>query len=515
MNKAVNVVDLFAGPGGLGEGFSSCNQGKTFKILISAEMEPSAHQTLKLRSFYRLLKNKGNSSLQSYYQFCNGESDTPYDSGNLSEWKEAENEARCLTLGSVDGNRELDMILNQAKLNTKHWVLIGGPPCQAYSLVGRARNRGKIDYRPDEDHRHYLYREYLRIINQYQPSIFVMENVKGILSSTVNGQNIFKNILLDLSKPEQINNKKIGYGYKIYSLVSPTFVECEMDLDKINVNDFIIRSEEYGIPQARHRVILLGIRDDIKVVPNTLIPSKISTVENVIGLLPALRSRISKESDSNENWAQIIKQNLYDLYNEVSKRNDLQDLASTLHKANNKLLEDLSTGGLRLNFNKKNQLSSQSIHDWYHDNELKVWLNHEARGHMRSDLKRYLYTAAYGEAYGRSPKGHKEFELEGLRPNHANWETGKFADRFRVQIKNKPSTTITSHISKDGHYFIHPDLKQCRSLTVREAARLQTFPDNYFFQGNRTQQYHQVGNAVPPLLAYKIAVIISDVMQRM
>ena len=128
---------------------------------------------------------------------------------------------------------------------------------------------------------------------------------------------------------------------------------------------------------------------------------------------------------------------------------------------------------------------------------------------MDSDLGRYLYAAAFANEYGRSPKGHGEFTLKGLAPDHANWETGKFADRFRVQRYGAPSATVTSHISKDGHYFIHPDPAQCRSLTVREAARLQTFPDNYFFQGNRTQQYHQVGNAVPPLLAVQIAELVA------
>ena len=147
---------------------------------------------------------------------------------------------------------------------------------------------------------------------------------------------------------------------------------------------------------------------------------------------------------------------------------------------------------------------------WYLDKNIGGICNHESRSHIKEDLYRYLFASCFAKLRGRSPK---LFDFpSSLLPLHENVNLGivenKFADRFRVQLKGQPSKTITSHISKDGHYYIHPDPYQCRSLTVREAARIQTFPDNYYFCGPRTQQFHQVGNAVPPLLAKHIAEII-------
>jgi DNA (cytosine-5)-methyltransferase 1 len=152
-----------------------------------------------------------------------------------------------------------------------------------------------------------------------------------------------------------------------------------------------------------------------------------------------------------------------------------------------------------------------------HDARLSVLTGHEARSHMPSDLRRYMFAAVFAEVTGRTPKL-KDFP-QVLLPDHENVQLGRlgqmFNDRFRVQLPEQVATTITSHISKDGHYFIHYDASQCRSLTVREAARIQTFPDNYKFEGNRTAQYHQVGNAVPPYLAMQIAEIIAEVLDAM
>jgi DNA (cytosine-5)-methyltransferase 1 len=161
-------------------------------------------------------------------------------------------------------------------------------------------------------------------------------------------------------------------------------------------------------------------------------------------------------------------------------------------------------------------LEADSLLDdwWYSDSRLGGVCNHETRSHIKEDLWRYAFASTYAIYSGGSPQL-RDFP-QALLPKHANVKEAirgqKFGDRFRVQVANRPSSTITSHISKDGHYFIHYDPRQYRSLTVREAARLQTFPDNYFFEGTRTSQYHQVGNAVPPLLAYKIAGIISSLI---
>ncbi|MDA0595725.1 MAG: DNA cytosine methyltransferase, partial [Chloroflexi bacterium] len=150
--------------------------------------------------------------------------------------------------------------------------------------------------------------------------------------------------------------------------------------------------------------------------------------------------------------------------------------------------------------------------NWYRNGSQQGISNHQSRSHIWGDLHRYLFASSFAEEEGESPTL-KDFPVS-LMPAHKNAvesaKIGKFTDRFRVQVKGRPATTITSHISKDGHYFIHYDPLQCRSLTVREAARIQTFPDDYHFEGPRTEQYKQVGNAVPPFLAFQIAELVRD-----
>lgn len=516
-NPTVPVIDLFAGPGGLGEGFSRypLEGGKRFKIGLSIEKDPSAHKTLTLRAFFRQFE-EGNAP-DEYYQYLRGE----ISKDGLFEYypgqaDAAADEARLLTLGIENPDR-----LIRKKLREKeHWVLIGGPPCQAYSLVGRSKILGGIKREKgeneeafnqrrlatfDEDDRHQLYKEYLAIIAKHWPSVFVMENVRGILSAKHNGERIFPKILKDLSNPADVfPGKRRRHKYRIYSLTIPSDGNpLEQD-----PSDFIIKSERYGIPQARHRVILLGIRDDLDCGEIPLLePCGKKTVEKTISDLPKLTPGVTKLNGARPYDA------LAELLNVSLSRGVSGDFfdSEIIHRLK-RTIEKARRGRNR---GARYMSADKPLNDWwYSDPKLNGVCNHETRSHIKEDLWRYAFASCYAKQNGVSPQL-RDFP-EALLPKHANVKEAisgqKFGDRFRVQVGNRPSSTITSHISKDGHYFIHYDPKQYRSLTVREAARLQTFPDNYFFEGTRTLQYHQVGNAVPPLLAYKIAGIVSKLI---
>jgi DNA (cytosine-5)-methyltransferase 1 len=177
-----------------------------------------------------------------------------------------------------------------------------------------------------------------------------------------------------------------------------------------------------------------------------------------------------------------------------------------------------TTGGAFISRGYRRPKKPTELQQWLHDRSLGGVCQHEARAHMASDLARYLFSASFAHLWGYCPRLDvflpSCFPITSMCMSIGN-PSDPFKDRFRVQCRNEPSTTVVAHIAKDGHYYIHYDPSQCRSLTVREAARLQTFPDNYVFAGNRTEQYTQVGNAVPPLLAHKLAKIVRSLLNEM
>lgn len=505
MKKLIPIIDIFSGPGGLGEGFTAfgkhAGKRRHFKIGLSVEKEKTAHATLTLRSFFR--KFKEGSVPEEYYEVLRGAlSSEKLRYSHKSEYEEAANEAVNATLGTGgDFNSQLDERIIRALAGEDKWVLIGGPPCQAYSVIGRARTNR------ENDEKNYLYLEYLRIIARHHPAVFVMENVKGILSSTVSGQKIFKQILTDLETPSYGALK--GPRYRIFSLVKD--IDDGKDHNDLKPSDFVVECEKYGIPQARHRVILLGIREDLCYQkPALLEPKPIVPIEAVLNGLPRLRSGLSKEPDAPWLWRSILRNSVSADWINAVRDEAGHALAEKITSILRKIKCPLENRGEEFLIQPVSTRSDLTW--WYSDPNIGGVCNHTTRGHMREDIYRYIYASAFANHFGRSPKL-SEFP-SALQPHHKNVATGHFNDRFRVQVYGRPSTTITSHISKDGHYFIHPDPTQCRSLTVREAARIQTFPDNYFFCGNRTQQYVQVGNAVPPLLAYQIAEVVYGILKK-
>lgn len=512
MTKPIAIVDLFSGPGGLGEGFSAIRDDagrQRYQIDISIEKEASAHRTLRLRAFLRRFP----AFPTEYYDWLAGKAPEPdWSALYPSQWEAAENEALCLELGKLDAATALEKRIRAVRAeHSGRTLLIGGPPCQAYSLVGRARNAGKADYKPELDHRNFLYDEYVRVLAALAPAVFVMENVKGMLSAAVSGNAIFRQVMDDL---------RAAGGSDNYTLFALSSGPQNQRNSPPAPRDFIVRAEEHGIPQARHRVIIIGLRRDVvDTLPESLLPKLVRrtapvTVSMVLGSMPRIRSGLSK-GDVVADWKQAIRHALalvdgsIDGFPEFAKaefREELRKVKSEYEVVGR--LGRKGSGAMALPSNCPSDLAN-----WLRDYRLAQLPQNETRGHMPSDLARYLFAACYGRVFGNSPKA-SDFPMA-LAPNHRNWETGIFSDRFRVQLESRPSSTITSHIAKDGHYFIHPDPVQCRSLTVREAARLQTFPDNYAFLGNRTEQYVQVGNAVPPFLALQIAETLLPIFEHL
>ena len=434
-----NVIDLFAGCGGLSEGFRQAG----FEVIAQVEMDKWACETLRTRCLYYHLKDIGKMSL--YYKFLRGEIDRDDIFKRFPEFKES---IYYTVIQFEFGKEKSDKILENIERarrfygTRKFHVIIGGPPCQPYSLAGRARKPDRME----NDNRHFLYEHYLKVLEHCKPDFFVFENVPGLMTARANGHEIFLRMLDDF--------RNISPPYEI----APSFDEYSR-----NPREYLLKCHRYGIPQKRKRVIFIGYKKslmsknpDIKNVFKKILKAKTPahqtrSVSDAIGDLPPL-----KPGEGSDSW--------FDKY---------QDDPLTPYQR-----------GMRK--------SSHGI------------LNHHARTHMESDLKRYRFFIEHRLNGGRAATlSTLMLERPDLTPAHNHLD--KFLDRFKVQWWDQPSSTITAHICKDGHYYIHPDISQCRSFTVREAARCQSFSDNFKFEGPRTEQFRQVGNAVPPLLAAVIA----------
>lgn len=407
-NGKYNFIDLFAGAGGLSEGFFQ----EGFNPIAHVEMNKYASNTLETRSCYYYFKKEN--KLDVYYKYLKKEisredmlNQVPSD-----VIKTVINETMTDKSISKIFNR-IDEILKEDDIKEVD-VIIGGPPCQAYSLIGRAQSK-HMRTPMSEDPRNDLYKLYARFLRKYQPKMFVFENVMGII--TANNGRTWKNIKSYL--------RRVGYE-----------IECREQ-----------NSKDFGVLQNRRRMIIIGWRKDCNFkYPDfeTLHPNAI--VNDLLWDLPTLTPGASSDKYSKR------KIKPYVIENSIRDKNDVL----TLHQCRPNIQRDIQT----------------------YIFAIKLWNN----GHKR--LKYYDL-----------PK-----ELQ-TRNNVTS-----FVDRFKVvEGDEKCCHTILAHLSKDGHYFIHPDIKQHRSITAREAARIQSFPDNYFFEGPRTAQFVQIGNAVPPMMARGIA----------
>lgn len=434
------AIDLFAGCGGLSEGFMQAG----FEVIAQIEMDRWASETLVTRQLYYGLKRMKRKYLYDRY----------LKEGVTREYILE----RYPNLGESISHRVIQETLAEGNIKTilekiessKQYhgaptfhVLLGGPPCQPYSPAGRSRDPDRMQ----NDKRHYLYRHYLKILESLKPDFFIYENVPGLFTAKADGKRIFHKILKDF--------ESLRPSYEI----TPPFADIIE-----NPSSYILNSAHFYVPQNRKRLILIGYKKslerknpEIKTIFSRLQQQAnrrkvLLTVEDAISDLPAL-----KPGEGNDGWLAP--------YNSDLKPRDFQ---------------------------RKIRTGSPGV------------LNHRARTHMQSDLERYRFFIEHSKngRRGATLDDLKEERPE-LLPNHRNLD--KFKDRFKVQWWTRPSLTVTAHLWRDGHYYIHPDVNQCRSFTVREAARCQSFLDNFKFEGPRTQQFKQVGNAVPPLLARAIA----------
>lgn len=408
-----NYIDLFAGAGGLSEGFIRAG----FNPVAHVEMNKDACDTLRTRAAYHWLKDNGKKRV--YIEYLKSDSRK-----KEALWSEVPKSVIDSVINSEISKESLPEIFNRIDnaLNGEEIdLVVGGPPCQAYSIVGRARKD------MESDPRNHLYKHYVKFLERYQPKMFVFENVPGILSAK-NGE----------------------YLDKIFQAVKNAGYEVEIPpKNHLNAKDF-------GVLQDRKRVIIIGWKKEL----NLSYP-EFKTKENKFQLLKDLFSDLKplKNGEGTINAVEYSKPT-NEYLKQTNIRNGLDFVTQHIVRPNNE--NDL-------------EIYRIAVDEWNHGKRLN-----------------------YATLPSRLIK-------------HSN--TDSFTNRFQVVNGKGISHTVVAHIAMDGHYYIHPDKKQNRSISVREAARIQSFPDDYFFEGSRTAAFKQIGNAVPPLMAQKIAEKIKQLLK--
>ncbi len=413
MTKKLTFIDLFAGAGGLSEGFIRAG----YEPIAHVEMDEAACYTLKTRTAYHYLKGKKKN--KQYLKYLKGD----IDRATLYSLIPRDEMDSVINLALSDENNAAIFKKIDSRLKNKEVdLIIGGPPCQAYSLVGRARSKDGME----NDPRNHLYLQYAKFLKRYNPKMFVFENVLGLRSA--GGGEYFKKM------KEKFN--AIGY----------------------EVKDFLFNAKDFGVLQNRKRIILIGYKKDLNItVPDIKSDKTIEyKVESIFYDLPKLFAGQGK--DKNDKYAR---------------------------ETNEYLSDSLIRNGI------------------------DVLTQHVSRPHTEQDKE--IYRIAIGQL--KEGERLSYTSLPNRLRTHKNQHS--FFDRFKVvDGKAVYAQTVVAHIAKDGHYYIHPDIKQNRSISVREAARLQSFPDDFYFEGlkegkNRTAAFKQIGNAVPPLMAQVLAKTVS------
>jgi len=420
MDNKLNYIDLFAGAGGLSEGFKRAG----FEPVAHVEIDFAACQTLTTRAAYYHLKEQGKPEI--YEGYLKDEIKRQELFGHMPD----DIKRSIINLGIGEENnadifKKIDFQLDLKNLKDVD-LLVGGPPCQAYSLVGRARS----EHNMQRDPRNFLYVQYANYLEKYKPKMFVFENVLGLKSA---GGGVY------LSNMERLFNKK---GYKIHI--------------------FQVKAENFGVLQKRRRLIIIGWRDDF--VPN----------------LPDL-----------EKYNSGISSPVFNIFND---------------------LPSMQAGGGKDKYASYTSETNSYLSDSNIRNGIDILTQHISRPQNEQD--KLIYKIAV-EKWNENQERLNYNDLPEILKTHKN--RASFFDRFKIVADNiEASQTVVAHIAKDGHYYIHPDIEQNRSISVREAARLQSFPDDFYFEGvkegaNRTASFKQIGNAVPPLLAEKIAMELKTI----